>query len=91
VYLVVVTMDTPGWRVPAGRLREVIIGSASGTDDLQHVYLEIRDDIVVLSLYLRAARCGDAMRNAEHLCRRTMAILGAGRRWRLRSTDAGLE
>ncbi|WP_144120728.1 hypothetical protein [Catellatospora sichuanensis] len=86
MYLVMVAVDTPGWRVDVGELRRALHDSSAVTDRLQHAYLDVEDEQAVFSLYLQGADLQDATTLADQLCRRTMAAVAPSGQWSVSST-----
>jgi hypothetical protein len=85
MYLVVVSVETPGWQADIGQLSQSLRGSAAGSDRLQHAYLDVGAGRAMLSLYLQAADQEEAVRLASQLCRRTMAAVPNAATWQLTS------
>ena len=90
MYLVIVTVDTAGPRIPVDKLRQALHASAAGTDRMRHAYLEVGESKATLSLYLHATDGPSAIRLADQLCRRTMASLSATSPWAVVSARIGL-
>lgn len=85
MYLVAVTIDAPGRRIAADVLRRALDDAVTAADRLEHVHLNLADDLVVFSLYLRASGPAEARGRAEQLCRRTMAAVSPPGGWRVLS------
>ena len=83
MYLVVVAVETPDWCADANQLRVALCTSVAATDQLEHLYLETDAGRALLSLYLRAVDRAAAIRLAEQLSRRTMALVAASKQWRV--------
>ena len=90
MYLVIVTVDTAGPRIPVEKLRQALHASAADADRMQHAYLEVGEGRTTLSLYLHAADQSSAIRLADQLCRRTMASVSATSPWAVVSAQIGL-
>lgn len=90
MYMIVVTIDTPGWRASAAELRAVLHASLTNVDRLEHLYLEAHPDRIDLSLYLQAPDEAHAAVMADQLCRRTMAAIAGARRWSMDVPGIGL-
>ncbi|MEO3796645.1 hypothetical protein ABGB14_41160 [Nonomuraea sp. B10E15] len=74
MYRVLIVVDTPGRRASETGLRAALTDSAAGNDCTEHIFMEARDGLLVLVVYLRAADPYAARFTAEQLCRRTMAV-----------------
>ncbi|MEO3802143.1 hypothetical protein [Nonomuraea sp. B1E8] len=74
MYRVLIVVDTPGRRASEAGLRAVFTDSAAGNDCTEHIFMDARDGLLVLVVYLRAADSDAARRTSEHLCRRAMAV-----------------
>ena len=85
MYMVVVTVNTPGWHAAATEVTKALNASTADADRLQHVYLETDFDRVGFSFYLQAANKPHAASLANQLCRRTMASVASSRRWSVNS------
>jgi len=83
MYLVVVAVETPDWCADANQLRIALCTSVAATDQLEHLYLETDAGQTWLSLCLKAADRAAAIRRAEQLSRRTMALISASKQWRV--------
>jgi hypothetical protein len=90
VYLVIVSVDTEGPRIPAEQLRQALHVSAADTDRMRHSYLEVREGRTTFSLYLHAPDESSAIRLADQLCRRTMASVSTRWWWAVQSARIGL-
>ncbi|HKT00659.1 MAG TPA: hypothetical protein VJT31_14100 [Rugosimonospora sp.] len=89
MYLVVVTVDTPGWNASVDILHKELSTSASGSDGLQHAYLEAGDERLAISLYLQAPDEQHAATLADQLCRRVLASVSPAGRWSVQSVHIG--
>jgi hypothetical protein len=90
MYLVTVTVDTPGWRAPTQDLRVALHAGKSGADGLQHVWLHVEAEAVVFSLYVQARNVCAAIALSDQLCRRTMVTVSQARRWTVTSAMPNL-
>lgn len=87
MYRVLIVVDTPGWRASRTRLRAAFTDSAAGNDCTEHIFMDVRDGLLILILYLRAADLDVARLKAEQLCRRAMAAaMPLDTLWMIRST-----
>jgi len=83
MYLVVIAVETPGWRADLDQLRRTLWTSTADSDLLQHAHVGVSPGEAVLSLYLLAVDRGTAAQLAGQLTRRTMASVPAAQRWRI--------
>ncbi|WP_327105964.1 hypothetical protein [Nonomuraea glycinis] len=87
MYCVLIVVDTPGRRVSGARVRAALTDSAAGNDRTEHIFMDVRDGLLALVLYLRAADLDVARLKAEQLCRRAMAVATPpDALWMIRST-----
>ena len=91
MYLVVVELATASdVRLTADRLHQALRDSATESDGIQHVLVEVHADRTVISLFLQAGGRVAALNAGGQLCRRTMAAIVEAGRWTVTSTYLGL-